>query len=46
MDPPSNSQHHNTALGVVHRRLLALGDSIPAVAQQLTYVVGGKPCVL
>lgn len=46
MDPPSNSQHQNTALGVAHIRLLALGDSIPDVVRQLTYVVGSEPSVL
>ncbi|KAF9459107.1 glyoxalase-like domain-containing protein [Collybia nuda] len=43
MDPPSNTQHQNAAVGLAHIRLLALRDSVPAVSRQLTYVVGNEP---
>jgi len=43
LDPPSNTEHANTALRVAHVRLLAPPNRLNSLSRQLTTVLGVQP---
>ena len=43
VDPPSNTQHPSTALGIAHVRILVDKKTVTDASNQLTLVVGSKP---
>jgi hypothetical protein len=45
MDPPSNTNHPSTALGIAHIRVLTNGVKFDATVQGLTLVLGVPPTI-
>ena len=43
LEPPSNTQHPSTAMGIAHVRILADEAAIATLSKQLTSVVGSEP---